>query len=221
MADAHPPEMLGLLNATDQAAREAAWRSFVNTYSRLLMHTARAVARDHDRAMDGYAHILEQLHSDDFRRLRGYSADGRSKFTTWLVVVARRLCLDHHRQQYGRARQDATGIDGQEARAARRRLVDLLAEAVDPVDLSAPDTADPQAELQARQLAEALADVLRRLEPADRLLVKLRFEDDLAAREIAQVMGLPTPFHVYRRLNAVLDTLRGLLRRRGVDDANP
>jgi DNA-directed RNA polymerase specialized sigma24 family protein len=46
--------------------------------------------------MDGYAYVLEALRSDDYRRLRAYAADGRSKFSTWLVVVARRLCLDLH-----------------------------------------------------------------------------------------------------------------------------
>ena len=221
MAAAHPPELVGLLNATDPAAREAAWSTFVDSYSRLLLHTARAVARNPDGAMDGYAYVLEQLRRDECHRLRAYAADGRSKFSTWLVVVARRLCLDHHRQRYGRLRESG-GEDGAgESRAARRRLEDLLAEALDPADLSADDASSPDAQLRARQLSEALRGVLNGLPAGDRLLVKLRFEDALPAREIASVMRFPTPFHVYRRLNALLDMLRRALRARGVEDAEP
>ena len=75
--------------------------------------------------MDGYAHVLERLREHDCRRLRGYAPDGRTKFTTWLVVVARRLCLDFHRHRYGRS--DDPAPDAAVARAARRRLVNLVA----------------------------------------------------------------------------------------------
>ena len=52
-----------------------------------------------------------------------------------------------------------------------------------------------------------------------RLLLKLRFEDELPAREIATLMHLPTVFHAYRRLNALLASLRRTLEDAGVDDA--
>jgi len=100
-------ELSTLLDAANPAAREAAWTRFVETHNRLLLHVARSVDRDHDAAMDAYAHVLEQFRGDDFRRLRAYASDGRSKFTTWLVVVTRRVCLDHVRQRYGRAQDNS------------------------------------------------------------------------------------------------------------------
>ena len=215
MADAVPPELSGLLSATDSAAREAAWAAFVKVHSRLLLHVARSLGRDYDAAMDAYAYLLEQLHKDDCHRLKSYTADGRSKFTTWLVVVARRLCLDHHRQRYGRVRDPAPGH--QETRATRRRLVDLVAEQVDLAKLSRPSASDPETELQASELSLALESAMRGLDPRDRLLLALRFEDDLSARQIAGLMGFPTPFHVYRRLNALFVSLRRGLERRGVE----
>ena len=63
-----PPELARLLAATDEAAREPAWGAFVATHSRLLLHTCRTVARDHDAAMDAYAHIPESLRDDAFGR---------------------------------------------------------------------------------------------------------------------------------------------------------
>jgi DNA-directed RNA polymerase specialized sigma subunit len=62
--------------------------------------------------------------------------------------------------------------------------------------------------LIASEQSRALATALAGLEPRDRLLLKLRFEDNLSAREIAGVLRYQTPFHVYRRINALLATLR-------------
>jgi DNA-directed RNA polymerase specialized sigma subunit len=52
-------------------------------------------------------------------------------------------------------------------------------------------------------------------------LLKLRFEDDLPVAEIAENLGLPTRFHVYRRLSSVLEKLRLELRRSGITDPVP
>jgi RNA polymerase sigma factor (sigma-70 family) len=219
MADALTPEVSGLLCASDPAAREAAWAAFVKAHSRLLLHVARKVGRDYDAAMDAYTYLLEQLRLDDYHRLRAYAADGRSKFTTWLVVVARRLCLDHYRGRYGRPRGDSG--DAREDRAGRRRLVDLLAE---DVDLGAiPDVTNPRpdAALLMAERMRSLGAALAKLDPRDRLLLKLRFEDDLSAREISALLGFPTPFHVYRRLSTVFTVLRAKLRGRGADGATP
>jgi RNA polymerase sigma factor (sigma-70 family) len=216
MAEDFPSELSSLLGATDAAAREAAWPAFLNSYSRLLLHVARQVGHDYDAAMDAYTYIVEQLRAGDYHRLRGYAGDGRSKFTTWLVVVARRLCLDHLRHRYGRVRENGDAQDT--SHAGRRRLEDLLAEQVDVTDL--PDAAaGPDAELIASEQSCRLAARLSELEPRDRLLLKLRFEDDLSAREIASLVGYPTPFHVYRRLNTLLVSLRARLAPRDRKEA--
>jgi RNA polymerase sigma factor (sigma-70 family) len=221
MAEEFPSELSQLIGATDSAARDAAWATFLNSNSRLLLHVTRQVGRDYDQAMDAYAYVLEQLRADDCRRLRAYVADGRGKFSTWLVVVARRLCLDHYRQRYGRTRASVAETENDESHASRRRLVDLLVEAIDPAELTAHDASNPETELQASELCAALAAALAGLSGSDRLLLTLRIEDDLPAREIARVMGFPTPFHVYRRLNTLFESLRAVLRQRGVEDATP
>jgi RNA polymerase sigma factor (sigma-70 family) len=209
-----------LLDAGDPAAREAAWKAFLETHSRLLLHTARAPGGDYDAAMDAYAYVVEQLRRGDFQRLRAYIPDDRSRFTTWLVVVARRLCLDRLRERYGRPAE--AGIRGGAERLARRRLVDLLAEELEASSLTAHTVPDnPEAQLRADELSRALAAALGSLEARDRLLLKLRFEDGLAARDISRIMGLATPFHVYRRLNTVLGRLRAALRERGIESPEP
>ncbi len=212
-------ELALLLEAPDPAAREAAWKTFVETYSRLLLHTARTLHRDYDATMDAYAYLLEQLRRDDFHRLRAYASNEGSKFTTWLVVVARRLCVDRIRQRYGRPAE--AGPEHPEARHVRRRLVDLLVDELDPSRVPDAATSSPEAALRTSELSRALADALTGLEPRDRLLLKLRFEDEVPVREIGRVMGFATPFHVYRRLHALLRRLREVLGRRGVEDSEP
>jgi RNA polymerase sigma factor (sigma-70 family) len=216
MPGSPPPELARLLAARDPAAREAAWAEFARAHTPLLMHVARSVSRDYDGEMDAYAYLLERLRENDFHRLRAYEADGRSKFTTWLVVVARRLCVDHHRERYGRLRDERP--ERAAAHQTRRRLVDLVA-----VDLDAaayiPDGARPDAGVLARERSAALAIALDALEPDDRLLLKLRFEEELSAGEIARLVGWPTAFHVYRRLNVLRATLRRALESRGIDGA--
>lgn len=169
--------------------------------------------------MDQYAYILEQLRCDDFKRLRSYAADERSEFTTWLVVVARRLCLDYRRRRYGRPRAASAGAALEHV--VRKRLVDFVAEDIDRSGYLSSDGADPEMELRAAQLRDALREALDGLPTRDRLLLALRYEEELTAREITHLMGFASVFHVYRRLTSVQRSLRAQLEGRGVDGALP
>ena len=219
MAESLPPALAELLGATDPAKVDRAWTAFLNQHNRLILHVTRAQGRDHDAAMDAYAFVLEALREDGLRRLRAYSPHEHTKFTTWLVVVTRRLCLDWHRHRYGRARD--SDDESAEQHRLRKNLVDLFGEPSDPDSLADADAAGPEQELVAREQHQALIAALATLSERDRLLLALRFEQDLPAREIGRLMGFPTPFHVYRRLNSLMDRLRRLLKERGVGEASP
>ena len=93
MANALPGELVALFSAQDPVTRDAAWERFVSLHSRLLMHAARSLGKDYDGTMDRYAYALERLQERDYARLRAYTPDGRTKFSTWLLVVFRRLCV--------------------------------------------------------------------------------------------------------------------------------
>jgi RNA polymerase sigma factor (sigma-70 family) len=204
-----PQEVARLLAAPPGAETEAAWSAFLSVYSGLLLRVASAFDADYDGALDRYAHMLDELRRNDCRRLRRFSADGRSRFSTWLVVVARRLCLDHYRLRYGRPRGDQTRQPTATAfRATRRRLSDLADTVEDLTRLADPSVPDPCDQLDAECHRVALARATRALPPGDQLLLRLRFEDDLSAKEIAALLGLPTPFHVYRRLAGICAKLR-------------
>ena len=80
----------------------------------------------YDDALDPYAYMLDALRRDGCRRLRGFCANGRGRFSTWLVVVARRLCLDHHRLPVGR-RRAGPGVGPAGVAARRSRLPEVIA----------------------------------------------------------------------------------------------
>lgn len=211
-----PPPLEHLLEANDRASCEAAWAAFLDQYSRLILHVARSIGGSHDAAMDRYAHALEQLRRDDYQRLRSFAADGRGKFTTWLVVVVRRLCLDQARTRYGRDRGGGSAFV--DARATRRRLVDLVGADVD-TDLLASAGGNPEDDAAAAELRERLRTAIADLDPGERLMLRLRFQDEVPVKEIARVLSLPSVFHVYRSLNRILEQLRTTLRAAGVDGA--
>src|SRR5687767_1812254 len=138
--------------------RDAAWTEFVSSYSRLLLHVCRTLSDDRDGVMDGYAHVLEALRADDCKRLRAYVPDERTRFTTWLVVVTRRLLLDRQRGRYGRPRNDRE--PSRAGHQARRRLEDLVGAELDPDELGSPPGSSPDAAIRGSQLAERLRDAL-------------------------------------------------------------
>lgn len=195
-----------------------AWASFAREHSRLLMHVARVTSNGHDEAMDAYADLLEKLSQDGCRRLRAYSSQPATKFTTWLVVVARRLCVDRNRSIYGRLR-DHDSVTERDRLGARKKLANLQ-EGSDLIDAISDDEAiSAIAQLEKTELLGQLESLRSGLAPPDRLLLALRFDDGLSAAEIATILRYPSQFHVYRRINALLAELKAHLKGKGYESA--
>lgn len=211
------PAVLDRLLSRDPPSDEA-WAAFAREYTRLLLHVARSTSKDREEAMDAYAYLLERLSEDECRRLRAYTSRSNSKFTTWLVVVARRICVDHHRARYGRIRDDDSASE--HARIGlRRRLADLNGgpEFIDSI--ADESSSDGEAALDRAELSDEVKSLRASLDPADRLLIALRFDDGLSAAEIASLLHYPSQFHVYRRINALLDEMKTRLEARGWESA--
>lgn len=214
-------ELEQLLRASTAAEREAAWDRFVHRYSRLILHTVHSRANGYDDAMDRYAFVLGALRERDYRRLRRFEAASGARFSTWLVVVVGRLCIDYHRKRYGATESSLTGCEHDWRNDVRRRLADLVSAKLDLRQVSDPRAPRPDASVRESELRENLERAVAILDPRDRWLLRLRFHDGLPAREIADLMHFPTLFHVYRRVNSVLGSLRETLEDRGITDARP
>jgi RNA polymerase sigma factor (sigma-70 family) len=208
-----------LFAPTNDGAREQAWADFLAGCSDVLLRVARIMGGDEDAVMDRYAFIVDALSRDDYRRLRAYVNDGKSSFETWLAVVARRPCMDEYRGRYGRSQSDSE--ETTERRVSRRNLTDLVGGELGLDELLARADAAPDAELERRELRSTLDAALARLDTEDRVILRLRFEDDVSVPEIARLLNLGSPFSLYRRLNRILASVRRTLEAAGINDASP
>ncbi len=68
---------------------------------------------------------------------------------------------------------------------------------------------DPEREAAARERLESLRGALGHLPPSLRLLVRLRYEQELPLEEVARLTGLSGPAQVERQLRQALEELRG------------
>ena len=212
-----PPPLVEALLVAESGAAASAWDRFLEAYSPLLLGVAEEVATTRDEAMDHYAFMLDRLRAEDFRRLRGFTENGAATFESWLTVVAKRLCIDHHRSREGRRQSEVTpGSRGDLEWTARRNLARLVAEDVDALALMDERTESPDARVVTDERRAALAEVIGQLTEADQLLLTLRFEDEFPNESIAAALGMPTRFHVHRRLKKVLGLLRRGLEQRGI-----
>jgi RNA polymerase sigma factor (sigma-70 family) len=126
--------------------------------------------------------------------------------------------VDEHRHRYGRP-QGPPPTDNRWRE--RRHLVDLIAAEVEVSEISAGDDGAPDEAIRRAELSGVLHVALQRLETADRLLLRLRFEDGRSAPEIARLVDVPSPFHVYRRIDRLLEMLRAELTAAGIESSRP
>lgn len=96
-------------------------------------------------------------------------------------------------------------------KASHPAVGDLACDEDDPVwQLAAPEPGpdDLAAEMQERR---RLQDALAQLPPRQRLLLRLRYEQDLTLAEVARLTGQPDPFRANRQIQAALDALASLM----------
>lgn len=94
--------------------------------------------------------------------------------------------------------------------------MDLVGSELELSRLATARSARPDRQLERAETRQALEAALANRAPEELLLLTLRFEEELTAKEIARLLHFPTPFHVYRGLNRVLAELRRELERRGI-----
>ena len=214
-----PDPMPRLLAASNADERALAWTDFVEVHSGALLYVARSMGGDIDRVMDRYAYMLEALQRDDCQRLRAFLEDGRGTFTTWLIVVARRLCLDHHRHRYGRPQSE--GPAALDRHRERRQLTDLVGDELGLARLESPGGTAPDIGVERSDRTNRIQCALAQLDPEDRLILRLRFEDGRSVPDIARLLKLGSPFRLYRRIDRTLNDLRRYLKTLGINDADP
>jgi RNA polymerase sigma-70 factor (ECF subfamily) len=73
------------------------------------------------------------------------------------------------------------------------------------------DDNGPEFRVQSGEDRLRLEKAMARLEPHQRLLLQLRYQQDLTLREVAQLTGLADAFKARRRIDAALATLKKVM----------
>jgi RNA polymerase sigma factor (sigma-70 family) len=264
MAEQSPDYVLQQLRSADP---HEAWIEFLEEYSGLIFQVARHFENDLDRASDCFQFICEKLSEQRFRRLLRFKPMGPASFSTWLRAVVRNLCLDWHRQEFGRHRPFRSisrlstfdqevfkhvyerGVSAAEALPLLQSsfpgvVAERVAESRDRIEQQltaeqrwrlgvrsarralgvgatveeAPallEIADPRPNPEVLAIIEesrgALGRALARLSKSERLLVRLRFDQELTLEQIARLLNLGNAQRADRQIKIILTRLRGEL----------
>ncbi|MPY87778.1 MAG: sigma-70 family RNA polymerase sigma factor [Luteitalea sp.] len=145
---------------------QVAWEAIVRQHWRKVFNVAYKFVGKHDEAED----LTQDIFLKIFRSLATF--DRRANFQTWLISVARNLCIDHYRSVRKERATIAREIDASTMPAAT------------------PD-ASPYARLEHDDQRALLRRALDRLVPALRSAVLLRDIQEFSYQEIAEHLDLP------------------------------
>ncbi|UJR80945.1 RNA polymerase sigma factor [Sandaracinus amylolyticus] len=163
-------ELVRRFNDGDPAGLE----EILRRYQRPLFNFILRSVRDRDRA--------EELLQDVFLKVvqRSSEFQGNSKFSTWLYTIARNLCIDTSRKMvFRRHRSLDAPLKADEAEGAT--LLDRVAN-----EGPAADRAVIGQDLQAR-----IAEAVEELPEEQREVFLMRELQNMAFKEIAEIVGVP------------------------------
>ncbi|MGB5516028.1 MAG: sigma-70 family RNA polymerase sigma factor [Thermoanaerobaculia bacterium] len=86
-------------------------------------------------------------------------------------------------------------------------------------DLPDPEP-DPESEAARREFLDALHEAMAGISPRERLLLRLRFEQDLSLEEISTLMQLGTPLKAQRSIQRALSRIREDLQMKGISSVS-
>jgi RNA polymerase sigma factor (sigma-70 family) len=258
-------EITHLLQRLASQEPQEAWGEFLTVSSPLIHQVIQAFEREPDLAGDCFLFVCENLCQDGFRRLRRFKAGGSARFSTWLRVVVRNLCLDWHRKEFGRQQIFETiarlsPLDQEVFRLvyhqrlskedchfrllghhpgltlvliedclnriqqtltprqlwllqARRPRVESLEKGTDEepggsIREIIDPSPNPETLAAAKEEQAALYRALGRLHASERLLLKLRYDQELTLSGIARIMSLKDAQTADRRIREILEKLR-------------
>lgn len=151
------------------AGEEEAFRLLVQRYERPVYHLVWRMVRSDEDAKD----LTQEIFLKVFRVLEQF--DSSRTFSSWLYKIAANQTIDHLRRR-------------------RMRTVSLGPDHTDddrpPLDL-ADDGATPDEDLDETRRRERLSNLVTRLAPHYRIVIQLRYDQQLSYEEITEALGLP------------------------------
>lgn len=173
------------------AGSQDAYRTLVSRYATAAVNMAARIVNDRTLAED----LAQDAFVRAFARLNSYDPDRR--FSAWFFQILHNVAVDHLRRK----------------RVSTYSLDELQAAGYPGPPAEGPESS-PDADVERKALAEALAGALQRLRTEYREAIVLRYQQGLTVEEIAGVLRLPegtvkTYLHRGRKELATLLTAAG------------
>lgn len=246
------------------------WDFFINQYSSLVLSTISHFVDDYDDKMDIYLFVCQALAANDLRKLKQFKirkGKTKGKFSTWLVLVVKNLCVDWFRKRDGRKRlfrsierltqldqmvfeycylrgysyhesyeiikpelqQQVTfndisksvyRINKELSKKNQWKIISDLMKSVPQKSINAfrqgerssveiLDTSKiPERLMLRKEIRTILDEAMNQLSAKDRLILKLRFEYALSAKEIASILRIEDYLTIYGKLNQLFTVLK-------------
>lgn len=178
--------------ARARAGAQDAYFELARRYERPLYALIARMVRDTALAED----LSQEVFVKAFRSLDAY--DPGRKFSSWLFKIAHNATIDQLRRR---------GLDTEPLETDDEDQPQRLRTLADPGAVS------PAQRHERHEMAQALADAMRRLRPDYREIVVLRFQEGLAYEDIAEATGLPlgtVKTHIHRARKELAESLAAL-----------
>lgn len=143
-----------------------AFAVLVHEHQRYVYNLALRVVKDEQEALD----LAQETFVRAWTALPNFR--GQSQFRTWLFRIVTNLCYNR-----------LPGL--------RRSLNDLGDDVMENIPETHPDFANPTHALESDELRTHLHDAINALDENYRLLVTLRYQNELSYEEIASTLNLP------------------------------
>jgi RNA polymerase sigma factor (sigma-70 family) len=202
---------VALLHELHHGDWQRAWREFLDAYAHVMARVVSYCESEEEDRADAFVFLCEQLHRDNCRRLRKFDPQGPASFTTWLHAVARNLCRDWRRKQFGRVAKGEPSSSRAGPEIPRLALKDCLSlDEADSPELSDP-CPSPEALADTHEREAALARAMCSLSREQRLALLLRVEEDLTFQEISGIMRLRNAQAADRLVRNAIQALRSAM----------
>ena len=166
----HGPQDEAALVAEAIEGSELAFRTLVERYQRPVFSLVLRMVRDHGIAED----VTQEVFVKAWMALSRY--DPRRRFASWLFKIASNAAID----QLRRKKLPTTPIETSDTDQSS------ILDRIEDERSESPDTL-----VKRRELSAALEAAVAALRPEYRLVVLLRFREELPYRDIAEATGMP------------------------------
>ncbi len=164
-----------------------------------------------------YVYVLDKLMVNNYAMINAFK--GRSTFKTYLFSIVTRLTIDFHRHRYGK-----TSKKSNPEQPPPKKLRLKIVSVIDPENMSdeehlAETVMNREDEEAKKRLEGIVKSQLSELSPEDRLLLKMKYEDNFKVSEIAEILKLDQK-KTYRKINTLLSNFKEVFIKEGFNINN-